>query len=165
MITMVVAMDKKRAIGRNNKLPWNIPEDLHHFKVITDDKIVVMGYKTYLSIGKPLKNRTNIVLSKNKSLKIDGVIVLNNIEQVLALSKGEDVYVIGGGAIYKQFLPYTDYLHITEIGIEAEETDTFFPKYQKQFDLLVGGTWLQSKNFKTPFRFSYWRRKSLTKTK
>tara|TARA_B100000900_G_scaffold415573_1_gene446023 strand:- start:22 stop:513 length:492 start_codon:yes stop_codon:yes gene_type:complete len=129
-IKLICAISRNNVIGNNNKLPWNISEDLKRFKLLTSENIVVMGRKTYESIGRPLPKRKNIVLSNNKNLKIEGVEVFNNSKDVLnfynAFSEKKDLYIIGGNVIYELFLEYCDYLFITYID-KNYEGDAFFP--------------------------------------
>lgn len=135
MINIIVAMDKNRVIGTNNDLPWKLSEDLKYFKNVTSNSIVVMGRKTYDSIGKPLPNRTNIVLTKDTSLKIYGVEICHSVIDIVKRSYeyiNEDIYIIGGSEIYKAFLPYTNKLYITMINEEVEG-DTFFPEFESNF--------------------------------
>lgn len=128
MISLIAAVGNNLELGLNNKLIWNIPEDLKYFKQITTDKTIVMGRKTYESIGKPLPNRKNIVLSK-KSVKIDGVLVVNDYKDILDLQ--EDIFVIGGQSIYELFLPFADNIYLTEIE-ESSEADSYFPNFDRE---------------------------------
>ncbi len=130
-MNLIVAVDKNWAIGLNNKLLVSIPEDMKFFRTETTGKVVVMGRKTLETFpnGMPLKNRTNIVLTTNKSYDVKGALVFHTIEEVLEeLEKysSEDVYIIGGGSIYRQFLPYCNKAHVTKIDY-AYEADTLFP--------------------------------------
>lgn len=123
---MIVAMDQNRLIGRDNLLPWKIPEDLAYFRAQTLDKNVIMGKQTWLSLGKVLDRRTNIVLSRDKSLDIAGGIVCNSVEAVFETIGDEHSFVIGGAQIFAVFLPYISRLYITQI--DASFTgDTYFP--------------------------------------
>lgn len=127
-ISMIVAKAENNVIGKDNKLIWNIPNDLQYFKKITTGKTVVMGRKTYESIGKPLPNRRNIVLTQNNDFYEDQVEIVHSIEEVLNL-EGE-VMIIGGDSIYRQFMGYADKLYVTEIK-EFFEGDTYFPEIDK----------------------------------
>jgi dihydrofolate reductase len=132
MISIIVAIGKNRAIGRNNQLLWDIPEDMDHFRKITTGKTVIMGEKTFQSIGKPLPNRKNIVVTLDQNFQAEGVEVSHSLEEVLAKYKNsaEEVFVIGGGIIYKLSLPMTDKLYLTVVEDEPE-ADTFFPDYSE----------------------------------
>lgn len=128
MINLIVAMTKDGVIGKENNLPWNIPEDLKHFKELTTGHPVIMGRTTFESIGKPLPNRTNIVLSMSMQPQED-VIVCKDVAQALFEAKKRDheLFIIGGASVYKQTLPYVDKLCISWIK-EEYEGDTYFPK-------------------------------------
>ena len=128
-IRLICAIAKNNVIGNKNKLPWKISEDLKRFKELTSENIIVMGRKTYESIGRPLPKRENIVLSRNKNLEIQGVEVMNSIESVLDSYnfQGKDLYVIGGTFIYELFLEHCDYLHITNVERDYDG-DAFFPE-------------------------------------
>ena len=135
MPSMIVIVGKNREIGYKNKLLWDIPEDMARFKKLTTGHVVAMGDKTFESIGKPLPNRTNIIITKDKNYKIpEGCFVAHSIEEVKTKAKELDtkgeVFIIGGGTIYKLFLPLIDKLYITEVD-DAPEADTFFPDYSE----------------------------------
>ena len=135
---MIVAVDESRAIGKNNQLLWFIPEDLHRFKTITTGHVVIMGENTFRSIGKPLPNRTNIVLTINRDFHPTGCLVVYSIEEALKVARlheQEEMFVIGGASIYKQFLPMTERLYLTLVE-GKHEADTFFPDYS-EFDVVV----------------------------
>lgn len=129
-ISMIAAMAKNRAIGLEGDMPWHLPDDLKFFKAKTTGKPVVMGRKTFESIGsKPLPNRPNIVISRNTDLVIPGVQVYHSIEAALqALQLEEEVVIIGGGQLYQEMLSQADRLYITLIDAHIEG-DTFFPDW------------------------------------
>jgi len=132
-ISMISAIAENRAIGKNNQLLWHIPEDFKHFKEITTGHAMIMGQKTFESIGKPLPNRTSIVITNDPNFKAEGVIICYSIPEALKKAKEvekDEVFVIGGGSIYKQFIDLVDklYLTIVEGNFEA---DTFFPDYSQ----------------------------------
>ena len=130
-LSIVVAMDKNRLIGKDNKLPWRLPADLAYFKKITTGKSIVMGRKTYDSIGRPLPNRRNIVISRNSKTLITGCEVLTNIDEVLSITKDEDeVMVIGGASLCEQLLPQVSRLYITKIEGKFDG-DVYFPEYDE----------------------------------
>lgn len=126
MISFVVAMDENRAIGKDNDLPWYLPNDLKHFKKTTMGKPIVMGRKTYESIGKPLPGRENIVVTRDESYKAEGTTIVHSVDEVLKIN-AEEICVIGGSEIFKQFLPVADRLYITEIH-HTFDADTYFPE-------------------------------------
>ncbi len=132
-MSMIVAVDETRAIGKNNKLLWNIPEDLKRFKELTTGHAVIMGENTYYSIGRPLPNRTNIVVTLNQELVIPGCQVVHSIDEAFATAKekeSDEVFVIGGASIYKQCLPLVERLYLTLVK-GVHEADTFFPDYSE----------------------------------
>lgn len=129
MLSLCVAMDKNRLIGNNNALPWHLPADLKHFRTVTMGKPIIMGRKTYESIGHPLPGRKNIVLSHNPTLTIAGCIVLHHLEDVLAFSKHyEESIVIGGATLYQKLLPNVQRMYVTWIHAQLVG-DTHFPEY------------------------------------
>lgn len=133
MITIVVAMGKNREIGANNQLLWHLPKDLKHFKELTTGHPVIMGRKTYESIGKPLPNRTNIVISRKKDWFEEGILIVGSIKEAIKFAKkiDENAYIIGGGNIYEQTLDLADQLEITLVDTTLE-ADTFFPKIDEK---------------------------------
>lgn len=132
MISIIVAIGKNRAIGKDNKLLWGIPEDMKHFREITTGHTVIMGAKTYQSIGRPLPNRKNIVLSQDQNFEAPGCEVRHSLDEVLSGYKNaeEEVFVIGGGMIYKLALSYADKLYLTIVE-DSPEADAFFPDYSE----------------------------------
>lgn len=132
-VCIVVAVDNNYAIGKDNRLLWRLPNDLKFFKKITEGNTVVMGRMTYESIGKPLVNRRNIVISQNQGLIIEGCVVCNSIEAALEMCKGEEeIFVIGGGKIYSQFLKYADTIYLTQVHTSVPDADTFFPRLESK---------------------------------
>ncbi|TEW51857.1 type 3 dihydrofolate reductase [Psychromonas algicola] len=131
-ISMIVAMAQDRVIGLDNKMPWHLPADLQHFKKTTLGKPVIMGRKTYDSIGRALPGRLNIVVSRDASLNIAGVTCVSSVEQALAAAEGvEEVMIIGGATIYEHFLSVANRLYLTFIDLETNG-DTRFPDYLAQ---------------------------------
>jgi dihydrofolate reductase len=151
MISMICAIGRNREIGLNNKLLWNIPEDMRHFVKITSGRTVIMGDKTFLSIGKLLPNRKNIVVTLDKNFKAEGCEVRNSLEDVLKEYKNssEEVFVIGGATIYKLSLPMADKLYLTLVD-DAPEADTFFPDYSA-FSKIVSEKTSSDENYKYKF--------------
>jgi dihydrofolate reductase len=130
-MNLIVAVDKNWAIGRNNKLLVSIPADMKFFRETTTGKVVVMGRKTLESFpgGRPLKNRVNVVLTKDAAYKAEGAVVVHNMDELhaeLAKYASEDIYVIGGESIYRQLLDECNVAHITKIDF-AYEADAWFP--------------------------------------
>ncbi|AIS53800.1 type 3 dihydrofolate reductase [Vibrio coralliilyticus] len=134
IISMIAAMAKDRVIGKDNQMPWHLPADFAWFKRCTLGKPVVMGRKTYESIGRPLPGRQNIVISRDANLAIEGVTTVTSIEQALeAAGEVDEVMIIGGGAIYKACLPQADKLYVTYIDAQIEG-DTQFPYWGDLFE-------------------------------
>jgi dihydrofolate reductase len=126
-INLIVAIDEKNGIGKNNLLPWYLPADLKHFKTITTGHPIIMGRKTFDSIGKALPNRRNIVISRQSGLKIPGIELCSSLNDAIELCKVEnDVFVIGGAQIFEQALPLANVLYLTIIH-EDFDADVFFP--------------------------------------
>lgn len=125
-LTIIVATDQQGGIGIDNTLPWKLPEDLAHFKRLTTGHPILMGRKTFDSIGRPLPNRRNIVITRNPDWRHDGVEAVSSVQAAIALLDGAEGYVIGGAEIYRQALPLTQRLIITEIG-QTFDCDAFFP--------------------------------------
>lgn len=129
-ITIVVAMNKENVIGIDNQLPWHIPEDLQHFKLVTYGKPVIMGRKTFESIGKALPGRKNIVISKNVDLEIPEVTVYKSLAlAILDNQTVPELCIIGGGEIFKQALPIADELNITIVDYPVINPTVFFPRF------------------------------------
>ncbi|MBT7407667.1 MAG: dihydrofolate reductase [Nitrosomonadales bacterium] len=130
-ITIIVAVSENLVIGHRNTLPWHISEDLKNFKKITLNHSVIMGRKTFESIGKPLKYRRNIVISRNKNLQISGVEIASSLDDAICLTKAEDeVFIIGGEQIYEIALPIATNMFITKVH-STIEGDAFFPNFDE----------------------------------
>lgn len=132
MIALIAAIAKNNCIGKNNELPWHIPEDLKHFRNLTKDKTVLMGRKTFESIvsylGKPLPKRKNLVITTNTGYKApNGVKIYNSIKSALEKNSEDNIFIIGGAAIYKQTINLADKLYITHVNKKVDG-DAFFPK-------------------------------------
>ncbi|MFQ2029578.1 type 3 dihydrofolate reductase [Aeromonas veronii] len=130
-ISMIAAMAHDRVIGKDNQMPWHLPADLAHFKRVTLGKPVLMGRKTFESIGRPLPGRRNLVISRNPDYQAEGIEVMGSVEAALALLAGssvEELMVIGGGHLYAEMLPSADCLYLTRIDL-AVEGDTRFPAF------------------------------------
>lgn len=130
-ISIIAAVAENRAIGKDNKLLWDIPEDMKHFKRITMGHVVIMGQKTYESIGKSLPARTNIVLSRDKNFHPEGCIVADSIDDAVKIAKKHDndeIFFIGGGMVYDAAIKIVDKLYLTIVE-GSNEADTYFPPY------------------------------------
>src|SRR3989338_6191554 len=130
MISLIAAIGKNNELGKGNTLVWNMPTDLKYFRDKTKGHTVIMGRKTFESIGHPMPNRQNIIITRDKSYKAEGIEVVHSIEEALKLvpKKEEEIFIIGGAEIYKQSMEIADRLYITHIDAEDKEADTFFPE-------------------------------------
>lgn len=132
IISLIAAMSEERVIGRGGKLPWNIPADLSHFKAITLGHTVVMGRKTFQSIGRPLPGRRNIVLSRSID-KIEGCEVVRSLQEGLAAAEGdEEVFIAGGGEVFREALPLCQRIYLTVVH-ESYQGDVYFPELPPSF--------------------------------
>jgi dihydrofolate reductase len=131
IISIIAAMDRNHLIGNNNQLPWHLPADFAHFKSVTMGKPIVMGRKTFESIGKPLPGRTNIVLSRNPDIRFEGVVCVSSIEVALAaVPDAEELMVIGGSTVYEMLLPQVNRMYFTYVDAEFEG-DAWFPEFDE----------------------------------
>lgn len=131
ILSLIAAIGKNNELGKENKLLWNLPADMKHFRETTSGHPVIMGRKTFESIGRPLPNRQNIVITRDVTYTKESVEVVHSIEEALRLfenSKAE-VFIIGGAEIYKQALPYANKLYITKVESNFQDADTFFPEF------------------------------------
>ena len=139
-VSLIAAMSENRVIGKGNALPWQLPEDLKRFRQITKGHPVVMGRKTYESIGRPLPDRLNLVITRQSDWHAPGVEVFGSLDAALdraldvAVEKGlSEVFIIGGGEIYAQALPRAQRLHLTRVAAQIEG-DAFFPVFESEFE-------------------------------
>ena len=137
MISLIVAHDQNRIIGNNNEMPWHIPEELSYFKKMTMGKALIMGRKTYDSIGRPLPGRKMIVVTRNKDYVQEGVTVVHSFDDAITIAKdyAEEVMVIGGAEIFRIALGVADRLYITYIH-KSFEGDVYFPTYGPEWKLI-----------------------------
>jgi dihydrofolate reductase len=130
-VSIIVAMAQNRTIGVNNTLPWRCPKDLKHFKALTMGHHMIMGRKTFDSIGKPLPGRTTVIVTRNAALKVEGCLVTHSLPEAIKLcANDEEVFIVGGAEIYAQALPLADTLYITEIQQDVEG-DAHFPAFDR----------------------------------
>ncbi len=130
LISAIVAMSENRVIGRNNQLPWHLPADLKHFKMMTTGHAIIMGRKTFDSIGKPLPNRTNIIITRNRSFTVPGCIITTSIDEAIQKAVDEsskEIFIIGGTDIFIQSMPHISRLYLTIVH-DSFEGDVFFPE-------------------------------------
>jgi dihydrofolate reductase len=161
-ISMIAAMAYDRVIGKDNQMPWHMPADLAHFKRVTLGKPVLMGRKTFESIGRPLPGRRNLVISRNPGYQADGIEVVGSVEAALALladNEVAEVMVIGGGHLYAELLPKADCLYLTRIELEVEG-DTRFPAFaDEQWQCVEREVHQADEKNPHPYRFETWLRK------
>ena len=166
-MNIIVAVDKNWAIGYQNKLLNSIPEDMKFFRETTTGHVVVMGRKTLESFpnGRPLKNRTNVVITRRQDYEVPGAVVVHSVEEALEYLKrfkSEDIYVIGGASIYEQMLPYCDVAHVTVMDY-AYQADTWFPNLDKMEDFVVAADSEEKTYFDLEYCFIMYVRKSKLK--
>ncbi len=136
-ITLIAALDRKRAIGFDNALPWRLPDDLKRFKSLTVGKTVLMGRKTAESLGRALPERRNLVLTRSGRVPFEGMQAVSTLEEALALCDDQELMVIGGGEIYALALPRAQQMHLTHIDTELPQADAWFPSFDDN-------TWLET---------------------
>ncbi|HEY8887625.1 MAG TPA: dihydrofolate reductase [Gallionella sp.] len=130
-VSLIVAMAKNHVIGVNNTLPWRLPADLKHFKTLTMGHHIVMGRKTYESIGKPLPGRTSVVVTRNAGYSVPGVIVVNSLPAAIsACGDDDEIFVIGGAELYLQAIALADRIYLTEIDLDIHG-DAHFPEFNR----------------------------------
>lgn len=156
MIALIVAYSKNKVIGKNNKMPWHLPNELKHFKEITMGGAVVMGRKTFESIGEPLEGRLNIIISTSKKYSADNLITVGSLNEAFERAKGKDIYISGGAMVYKEALPYCEKLFVTEIDAHIEG-DTFFPEFDESLYEKEVGDYYNDEQF--PYRFIVYTKK------
>ncbi|WP_429022000.1 type 3 dihydrofolate reductase [Aeromonas allosaccharophila] len=161
-ISMIAAMAHDRVIGKDNQMPWHLPADLAHFKRVTLGKPVLMGRKTFESIGRPLPGRRNLVISRNPGYQVEGIEVVGSVEAALALLAGssvEELMVIGGGHLYGEMLPSADRLYLTQIDL-AVEGDTRFPTFDDgQWQRIECESHPADEKNPHPYSFETWQRR------
>lgn len=159
MLSLIVAVAENGVIGDKNTLLWHISEDLKHFKSLTTGHPVVMGRKTFESLGRPLPNRTNVVISRQE-LEIPGCRVVHSLDEALALfPEDEEVFVIGGAQIYAEALPRARRFYLTRV-FRAYEGDTRFPEWNEhEWRLVKSEAFPCGREYPWPFTFEYWERR------
>jgi dihydrofolate reductase len=159
-ISIIVAVAKNNIIGKDNKLIWHLPADLKHFKSITSGHYVIMGRKVYESIGKPLPNRTNIVITRQKNYRAEGCIIVDSIDASLILiTENSEAFIIGGGEIYQQTIDLVQKIYLTRID-EYFEGDTFFPEIDlAKWNIISEEKYLADEKNKYQYSFLIYERK------
>ena len=130
-ISIIAALAENRVIGVNNALPWRLPNDLKHFRRLTTGHAIILGRKNYESIGKPLPERTNIIITRNRDFRADGCLIAHSLDEALALAKNDpEIFVIGGAEIYRAALARTNRLYLTRVHATIAG-DTYFPEFDE----------------------------------
>ena len=129
MIGLIVARSKNNVIGKNGKIPWKIKGEQKQFKELTTGNVVIMGRNSYDEIGRPLPNREMIVISNTKKYIGENLHTASSVKEAIEFAKGKDVYIAGGYGVYKEAIPLVDVMYITEININVEQGDVFFPEF------------------------------------
>lgn len=162
MISLLVAAANNNAIGKNNALLWHLPKDMKFFKNITWGMVIIMGRKTYESVDKPLPGRINIVITRQKDWKRDGVWVADSLANAIAQAKTsncKEIFIIGGGEIYKQAMPLADKIYMTRVDATLEG-DTFFPEIlASEWQLTSAQKEMADEKHLYNFSFETWERK------
>jgi dihydrofolate reductase len=154
MITIIAAAAENNALGKDNDLVWHLPDDFKRFKRLTTGHHIIMGRKTFESFPKPLPNRTHIVITRNKNYQKEGAVVVHSIETALELSKNDpQPFIIGGGEIYKQGLPFTGKIELTRVHANVE-ADAFFPEIDENNWQLIAEEY-HPKDERHEFAFTY----------
>ena len=136
MIALIVAKSKNNVIGKDGKIPWKIKGEQKQFKELTTNNVVIMGRKTYEEIGKPLPNRLNIVISSSVNYEGENLITVKSLKEALEYTDGKNIYIAGGAGVFKEAMPYVDKMYITEVDMNVEDGDTFFPEFNEEdFDV------------------------------
>lgn len=136
-IVIIAAMARNRAIGLDGAMPWHLPRELRHFKDTTMGKAIVMGRKTWESIGRVLPGRQNIVVTRNRNYVAEGCNVAGSLEEALSAALGEEIMIIGGGQLYAEAMPHADRMILTQVDCEPE-ADTWFPAWKEEEWVEVG---------------------------
>lgn len=160
-LTLIWAQAHERAIGRDNTLPWSVPEDLKHFKAVTLGRPVIMGRKTFQSLGRPLPGRHNIVITSDPASLPPTVTAVNSLDAALAAfdSNEDRVSIIGGGTVYEASIHLADEIHVTNIDLNVEGADAWAPMIPAEFKLSSESEWLTSSTG-TRYRYQHWIRHS-----
>ena len=161
MLSCIVAIDKNYAIGKDNNLPWHLSDDLKLFKKYTSGYTIIMGRKTYESIGQPLPNRENIILTHNTSLIIEGCTVINDLKEIKKLHKSKtECFIIGGSTIYQSTLSLCHKLYLTEVNTIVKNADDFFPKIDfSKWRKISSKNYQKNKQNQFDFCSTLWERK------
>jgi len=161
LISAIVAVSENNVIGRDGHLPWHLSQDLKRFKAITTGHAIILGRKNYEDIGRPLPNRVNYVLTRNKDFQAPGCIVCSSLEEALeaARASGEtECFIIGGAAVYREAMPQVEKVYFTKV-LSNVDGDVFFPEWQSGFEKLSEEKFEADEKNDFPTVFEVWKRK------
>mgnify|MGYP000985634197 CR=1 FL=1 len=165
-LSLIVAMTKNHVIGKDNQMPWHLPADLAWFRQNTTGKPVIMGRKTFESLGHPLPNRNNIIITQNKEFQATGCTVVHHLDDALTHAKDyanshhhDEIYIIGGGQIYQKSLDLADILEITHVDLEIDG-DAFYPDFSKKFTQIWKSDIKQDEKTGIKFYFARYQKQS-----
>lgn len=154
MITLIAAIAENNALGKDNQLLWHLPDDFKRFKTVTTGHYIILGRKTFESFPKPLPNRTHVIITRQKDYNHEGCLIVDSLEKAIDICpKNEELFIIGGGEIYKQSIDIADKLDITKVH-HSFDADTYFPEINKQKWKLASAEF-HSKDEKHPFDFTF----------
>jgi len=153
-VSLIVAVSRNMAIGKDNKLLWHIPTDLRYFKQVTQNKSIIMGRKTFESIGRVLPNRHNIVVSTNPELAIPGATVVRSLDSAFEAATSDEIMVIGGAQIYAQSIHRANKLYVTQVEVDVPDADAFFPEIDKAVWRTVDAGYYQATDTHPAFVFN-----------
>jgi len=158
-LSIIVAAAENNAIGKDNQLLWHLPADLKHFKALTTGHTIIMGRKTFDSIGKPLPHRRSIVISRDRELKIEGAEVVNTLNDALERGANEsEIFVIGGAEVYRLVMPFADKIYMTRVH-QTMDGDAFFPEIDSEIWLETAvESFPPDEKHALPYTFSIWQR-------
>ncbi len=161
MITLIAAAGENNELGKDNTLPWHLPDDFKRFQKITSHHYIIMGRKTFDSLVKPLAHRIHIVITRNNDYEKDGALVVHSMAEALEKTKSEkEVFIIGGGEIYELGLPLADKIELTRIHANFDDVDAFFPNFPKEeWELVSAVRHEADERHKYAFTFETWMKK------
>ena len=159
VLSLIAAMDSNRLIGRDNQLPWQLPADLQHFKSITMGKPIIMGRKTWESLGRPLPGRLNITITRNTDYRAEGATVVHSLDEALQVTNdAEEVMIIGGANLYAQAMPRVDLLYLTRVE-GMFEGDAWFPEFSEaEWELVSAESHEPDEKNRHPYHFETYHR-------